>query len=207
MNNLNYSTRDPQKVGPQVEEIIRKEIGAAAPVPYTVTEGSPTPYTVGSIVKQALVGGQLDLVFRLNFELPQPRPSRLEVSMDKQGVGCFAGTLLYSTKLSKSVGSEVALEPPKTFGKSKFTGDPQACAKLNANSGLVKLANNFARTESKGMAGGGTLKRERLFKIVPDANGAVLLIASLPRATSMGFSATVDSKDFFEIATMVEATL
>ena len=125
--------------------------------------------------------------------------------MDKQGVGCFAGTLLYSTKLSKWVGSEVALEPPKTFGKSKFTGDPQACAKLNANSGLVKLANNFARTESK--VGGGTLKRERLFKIVPDANGAVLLIASLPRMTSMGFSATVDSKDFFEIAKMVEATL
>ena len=56
---------------------------------------------------------------------------------------------------------------PKTFGKSKFTGDPEACAKLNANSGLVKLANNFARTESK--VGGGTLKRERLFKIVPDA--------------------------------------
>jgi hypothetical protein len=205
MNNLAYSSRDPQKVGSKVEEIIRKEIGAAAPVPYTVTEGSPTPYTVGSIVKQVLVGGQTDLVFRLNFELPQPRPSRLEVSMDKQGVGCFAGTLLYSTKLSKWVGSEVALEPPKTFGKSKFTGDPQACAKLNANSGLVKLANNFARTESK--LGGGTLKRERLFKIVPDANGAVLLIASLPRMTSMGFSATVDSKDFFEIATMVEATL
>src|ERR1039457_5755057 len=205
MNNLAYNSRDPENVGPKVEEIIRKEIGVAAPVPYTVTAGSPSPYTVGSMVKEMLVGGQTDLVFQLNFELPQPRPSRLQVSMDKMGVGCFAGTLLYSTKLSKWVRGEVALEPPKTFGKSKFTGDPEACAKLNANSGLVKLANNFARTESK--VGGGTLKRERLFKIIPDANGAVLLIASMPRTTSMGLSATVDSKDFFEIATMVEATL
>ena len=64
------------------------------------------------------------------------------------------------------------MDPPKTFGKSKFTGDPEARAKLDANSALVKLANNFARTESK--MGGATLKRERLFQIVPDAVGAVL---------------------------------
>ena len=205
MNNLAYSSRDPQTVGSKVEEIIRKETGALAPVPYTVTDGSPSQYTIGMALRQALVGGQLDQAFQLNFNLAQPRPACLQVSMDKQGIGCFAGTLLYSARLSKPVGGEVTLEPPKTFGKSKFIGDADTSARLNANSALVKLANSFARTESK--IGGGTVKRERFFRILPEGAGSVLMVASLPRLTSMGFSATVDSRDFFEIASLVENVL
>jgi len=188
-----------------VEEIVRKEIGAQSAVPYTVMNGSAAPYTIGAALRQGLFGGQVDVAFQLNFDLPKPRPACLQISMDKQGVGCFAGTLLYSARLAKPVRGEVALEPPKTFGKSKFAGDPDASARLNANGGLLKLANNFARTESK--VGGGTLKRERFCKIIPEGAGSVLVIASLPRTTSMGFSATVDCKDFFDIASLVEAAL
>jgi hypothetical protein len=34
-----------------------------------------------------------------------------------------------------------------------------------------------------------------------------LLVATVPRITSMGFGAAVDAKDFFEIAALVEAAL
>lgn len=225
MNNLAYNSRDPQTVGPKVEQLIRKEVGAPGPLAYTVADGSPEPYTVGSALKTALVGGQLQSVFDLNFELPPPRPARLQVSMYQLGTGCLAGATLYSARLSKSVGGEVALEPPAgvlrdaalkthpnpylvnwfTRSNSKFVGDPETSAKLNANGGLLKLANKVARTES--LSGGRTLKRDRLLKIVPDGQGCALIVGSLPRTTSVGFSATVDSKDFFELATLIEQAL
>jgi hypothetical protein len=209
MNNLAYNSRDPQTVGPKVEELIRKELGAAGPIAYTVAEGSPEPYTVGSALKTAfvdLVGGQLQSAFHLNFELPPPTPARLQVSMCQFGIGCTAGSTLFTSQLSKSVGGEVALEPPPGFLRSsKFVGNPEASAKLNANSDLLKLANKFARTECP--FGGHKLKRERLLKIVPDEQGCALIAGSLPRTTSMGLSATVDSKDFFELASLIERSL
>ena len=210
MNNLAYSSRDPQTVGPKVEELIRKELGAAMPIAYTVAGGTPEPYTVGSALKTAfidLVGGQLQFAFQLNFELPPPRPARLQVSMCQMGIGCTAGSTLFSTQLSKSVGGEVALQPPGGFlsSNSKFAGNPEASAKLNANSELIKLANKFARTESP--FGGHKLKRDRLLKIVPDGKECALIVGSLPRTTSMGLSATVDSKDFLELASLIERSL
>jgi hypothetical protein len=207
MNNLAYSSKDPQKVGPQVEELIRKELGAAGPLAYTVADGAAEPYTVGSALKAAVIGGRLESVFQLNFELPSPRPARLEISMCQFGIGCLAGSTLYSSHLSKSVNGEVGLgEPAGIFSSnSKFVGDPEASARLNANGDLLKLANKFARTEST--FGGSKLKRERLLKIVQNGQGSVLIVGSLPRTVSMGFSATVDSKDFFELATLIEQSL
>ena len=213
MNNLAYNSRDPQTVGPKVEELIRKELGSAMPIAYTVAEGAPEPYTVGSALKAALVplvphmSSQLETVFQLNFELPPPRPARLQVSMCQMGIGCTAGSTLFSTQLSKSVGGEVALQPPGGFlsSNSKFAGNPEASAKLNANSELIKLANKFARTESP--FGGHKLKRDRLLKIVPDGKECALIVGSLPRTTSMGLSATVDSKDFLELASLIERSL
>jgi hypothetical protein len=206
MNNLAYNSRNPQEVGPKVEELLRKELAAAGPVPYSVADGSADPFTVGSALKTALVGGKLQSLFQLIFELPPPRPGRLEVFMDQMGVGCFAGSTLYSVRLSKSVGGEVNLEGPAGFfGKPKFVGDQSASAKLNANGDVAKLASKVARTEST--FGGRTLKRDRLFKIVPDGNGCLLIIGSLPRTTSAGFSATLDSKDLFELTALIEQAL
>jgi hypothetical protein len=37
--------------------------------------------------------------------------------------------------------------------------------------------------------------------------GCALIVGSLPRTTSVGFGATVDSKDFFELATLIERSL
>ena len=206
MNNLAYNSRNPQEVGPKVEELIRKELGSVGPLPYSVADRSAEPFAVGSALKTALVGGRLQSLFQLNFELPPPRPGRLEVSMDEMGVGCFAGSTLYSARLSKSVGSELNLVGRAGFfGKAKFAGDQAASAKLNADSEVVKLAGKVARTEST--FGGRKLIRELLFKIIPDPNGCLLIIGSLPRTTSAGLSATVDSKEFLELTALIERAL
>jgi len=209
MNNLAYNSQKPDTVGPKVEELLRKEMGAPAPIPYAVEAGDERAYGVGMAigdVGRALFGGRTDVLFNLSFSLTEPRPARLSASIERMGpLGSYVGPLLYSTTLTRPATGEATLEPPKTFGSSKFVGEPATVATLNANGDLVKRANKFARAESK--TGGGTLKMDRLFKIVPQGTGTLLLVATLPRITSMGFGAAVDAKEFFDIAAMVEAAL
>src|SRR5438067_10031786 len=119
MNNLAYTSQDPATVGPKVEEKVREELGASAPVAYQVEMGEAATVSVGSFLRDvgsALVGGKDEALFRLNFDLTQPRPAQLQVNINRQGVGSHVGLLLYSTKLAKPVAGEVSLEDPKFFG-------------------------------------------------------------------------------------------
>ena len=208
MNNLAYTSQDPAYIGEKVEEKVREEIGAGAPVTYQVQTGEAGMATIGSFLSDignALLGGKDETLFRLNFDLTQRRPAHLQVSVNRQGVGSHAGLLMYSTKLAKPVTGEIALEDPKFFGKSKFAGDATAAARLNANGDLVKRCNDLARVESQ--SGGLTLKIKRCCKVIPHEGGSMLIIGTLPRPVKMGFGAAIDAKDFFDIADMVEAAL
>ena len=207
MNNLAYNSQDAAYVGPKVEEKVREELGANAPLAYQVEAGDAATATLGSVlgdIGSALVGRTDNMLFRLNFDLPQPRPAQLQINVNRQGVGSYVGMLVYSAQLSKPIGGEVTLEDPKLFGKSKFTGDATS-AKLNANGDLIKRANSFVRTESQ--SGGLTLKIKRSFRLLPHESGSLLVIGTLPRPIKMGLSATVDAKDFFDIAEMIEKAL
>jgi len=208
MNNLAYTSQDPAYVGEKVEEKVREEIEATSAIPYQVETGEAGAATIGSFLSDignALIGGKDETLFRLNFDLAQRRPANLQVSMNRQGVGSHAGLLMYSTKLSKPVSAEVALEDPKFFGKSKFAGDADAAARLNGNSDLIKRCNELARVESQ--SGGLTLKIKRCCKVIPHEGGSMLVVGTLPRPTKMGFSAALDAGAFFDIADMVEAAL
>jgi hypothetical protein len=88
---------------------------------------------------------------------------------------------------------------------TKFAGDPEVSGGLNANGDLLTLANKLARTDA--MFGGRGLRRDRLLKIVPDGQGCVLIVGSLPRAIALGLKATVDSKDFFDLASVIVRSL
>lgn len=208
MNNLAYTSHKIEVIGPKVEEKLREELGAPAPLPYQVEDGNAGEMTAGkffSDIAGGILGGKSDVLFNLHFDLTQPRPVHLQVSMNRQGVGSHAGLLLYSTWLSKPVGSEVWLDDPKMFGKSKFKGDPMASERLNANGDLIKRANDFARVESQ--SGGMKLTIKRYCKIIPQEQGTMLVVGTLPRPIKMGFSASFDAADFFAIAAMIEASL
>lgn len=208
MNNLAYNSQDSAVVGPKVEEKIREEVGASAALPYEVEGAVGAAASAGSILRdigRGLVGGNDETVFRLHFDLQQPRTTHIQINLNRQGVGTHAGLVMYSTPINKSIGGEVELEGPKFFGKSKFTGDSATSAKLNANGDLIKRANDLARVESQ--SGGVTLKIERCCKVIPHEGGAILVVGTLPRPIKMGFDATIDAKEFFEVANMVEAAL
>ncbi len=206
MNNLAYGGQQPDKVGPQVEEKLRKELGATAPLTYQVESGEAGSTSISSVLSDmghALVGGKSERLFTLVFDLPPsiaPRAGQLRANVNRQGVGCHVGLLLYSTKLNRPVKGEATLGP-----KGKFDGDAEAAAKLNAKGDVLKRLGKFARTESE--IGGLKLKIERLVKVMPQADGALLVISTLGRTTGMGFDATLDAKEFFDLAALVEAAL
>ncbi len=209
MNNLAYSSQNVEKVSANIEEILRKDLESSSPIPFTVSQPEAAKENMLSSFANALslavFGGKEKTLFNLFFELNDPRPVSLMINVSKAGLaGSHAGALVFTTKLSKTVGGTVTMEGPKTFGSSKFTGDSAAIAKLNGNKELLKLADKFARTKTD-VAGG--LKMERYVNIEPSENGSVLTIATLPRAYSMGLKATTDAKDFFTIASLVEQSL
>ncbi len=211
MNNLAYSNQQPDRVGSQVEEKLRKELGATTPLMYQVESGDAGGTSVSSVLSDmghALIGEKSERLFTLVFDLPAaitPRAAQLRANVNRQGVGSHVGLLLYSTKLNKPVKGEVTLEAPKGFGGSKFSGNAETAAKLNAKGELLKRLGKFARTESE--IGGLKLKIERLVKIMPQEDGALLVISTLGRPTNLGLDASLDAKEFFDIAGMAEAAL
>lgn len=207
MNNLAYTSQDPEKVVPKIEEILGKDLGVDAPIPHKISDATAGKASAGSMLHDAgvaLFGGREALLFTVVFEIPSPRSVQLTVQVDRQGIGCHAGTIVFSTKLAKSVAGEVALEAPKTFGSSKFQGDAGTAAKLNSSKDLLKRADKFSRTKSD--VGGG-IKMGRYFKVGPLETGSILVVGTLPRATGMGTGATTDAKEFMDLAKMIEDLL
>ena len=203
MNNLAYSSQDKEKVAPKVEELLRKELAASAPLTYAVEEAGTAGVTAGSLLKDmstTLFGGTETPLFTVRFQIAQPRVASLDVHMRRQGLGCIGSTLLYSATLSKPCGSGVTLGDD-----GKFTGDAAVAGKLNASKDLLKKCSAFAVT-SGGLAGS-EMKIPRTLKIVPGERGTEIAAVTLPRSKSMGFSASCGSSDFFELASLIEAAL
>ncbi len=207
MNNLAYSTQDLEKVGSKVEEILRQDLESSSPLIYSVNvpdapkENMALAFTKALSV--AIFGGREKLLCNFLYSISSPRPVDIVINMNKMGVGCHAGSTVFTTTLSKKVDAPVEMEGPKTFGSSKFKGGSSA-EKLNSSKELLKLAEKFARTKSD--VGGG-MKMDRYVKIEPTENGSTLTIATLPRAYSMGMKSTTDAKDFIAIASLMEQVL
>ena len=74
MNNLAYTSQDPATIGPKVEEKVREEVGASAPLPFQVEAGEAATVSVGSFLGD--VAGALETLQRLlTVTSPrQPKP-------------------------------------------------------------------------------------------------------------------------------------
>lgn len=204
MNVLAYSTQDPAKVAAKLDEKLRDELGLAAPVPYTVEQGSGAGVTAGNLASnmgRMLFGGTADLMYTLVFEIPSPRRVQLRAHVNRQGVGCHVGGLLYSTNLAKHVGGEVALDEKKAV----FGGDPALAAHLNGNKDLVKRIDKLARTKAN--LGGVAVTVPRLCQLKPDPGGALFLVGTLGRGHAMGFKMSMDAKEYVDLAAMIEAMI
>jgi len=202
MNVLAYSSQDPQKVGAKVEEKLREDLGVSGPIPYTIEKGDAEGASLGSVLKDAgrfLIGGKVELLFTLVFDIASPRQVQMRAHVNRQGVGSHVGLMLFSTKFAKSLNSQVTLGD-----KGKFTGDAMA-EKLNSNKDLLKRIEKFIRPKAN--IGGLEITIPRICEIAPTDGGAILAIGTLGRPHAMGFKIAIDAKDFFDIAAMIEAML
>ena len=204
MNVLAYTTQDPAKVAAKIDEKLRDELGLAAPVPYTVEEGSGVGVSAGNLISgmgRMLFGGTPDLMYTLVFAIPSPRRVELRAHVNRQGVGSHVGGLLYATQLAKHVVGDVALDEKK----AAFGGEPGLAGKLNGNKDLVKRIDKLAR--SKASVGGLELTMPRLCLIKPDQAGALFLVGTLGRSHAMGFKMSLDAKEYVDVAALVEAAI
>ena len=208
MNNLAFGNQKPDKICPPIEEKLRKELGATAPLPYQVEEQAVQAASVGKVMSDmahALFTGKTEELFKINFDLNAPRQAKLQIYLSRQGIGAHVGLLLYSTTLAKPVTGEVTLENPKMFGTSKFTGDVGTATKLNNNGDLLKRLGKFSRMQAE--IGGLTVSINRLVKIAPQDGTTLVVIGTLPRITSMGMDANLDAMEFFDLVALIEKAL
>lgn len=208
MSNLAFMGQSPEKIGPVVEEKLKKELGLSEPIPYKVEDQNISKVTVGTMLgdlASTLFGGSTNLLFTLSFSLEKPRQALIRLDVARQGIGSRGETIIYSTILNKKINGEVMLEAPRTFGASKFSGDQAACGKLNSNGNLLKRAGLFSRTQAE--IGGNLITISRYFRIIPKDNGSELTVVTLPKMVSMGFNALLDAKEFFDITSMIEQIL
>jgi hypothetical protein len=119
VNNLIYGNQDPGKIGSAVEEKLRKDLGASGPIDYQVEDaglGATNLVSVLADISNVLGGGKTNLLFTLVFPLPGSRKVTLRARVERQGIGAYVGSLLYSATLGKPVASEVSIEGHKSFG-------------------------------------------------------------------------------------------
>ena len=207
MNNLIYGNQQPDKLAASVEEIVRKDLNASDPITCRIVSSEAVPASVASVltdIGNVLGNGSTTLLLSLELDLPGPRKATLLARLLRQGIGCYCGSLLFTIVLSRSIDSEVTIEGHKSFGSPKFLGG-EASAHLNAAKDLAKRVDKMLRTEVD--MGSIKVKAPRLFRIVPSPEGALVILGTLPRLTSMGMSATTDAREILEIVGAIEAAL
>jgi len=206
MNNMAYGNQKPDEVSAKVAELVQAETGEEPK--FEIQEGDASKTSVKTVVVEGLDllfgGRKATNLFTINFEITSPRPMTLCVPINRQGIGCHAGGLMFVTPLKVAVPGEVVLKPPKFFSGAKFEGDPAVATKLNGNSALMKRLKDFVRT--KGNLGGVDIELTHLFKIQPDPEkGAILVALNMPKSLKMGFAVSLEIKDFAEIAAIIES--
>ena len=207
MNNLIYGHQDPAKLAASVEEIVRKDLGVSQTLTYRILDAQATSASLGSVladIGNVLGSGATTPLLTVELDLPGALPATLTARLLRQGVGCYCGSLLFAFTLGQSLDGEVSIEEHKSFGTPKFLGGA-AAGRLNAVKDLAKRTDKLLRSEVE--MGAIKVKAPRLFRLAPAASGALLVLGSLPRLTSMGMGATTDAGEVRDIAAAIAAAL
>ena len=206
MGKLAFSSHDQTKIAAQVAQMLRDETHSLTPVPFTVHEGNATQGTAAVLdeVRRATLGGTYaaNQLFLLHFQMAQPRPTSLDVPIHRTGIGAYAGGLLYATTLRKTLPAQVDFQEGKP---AQFVGDSTAAARLNSDAELVRRASQFLRARMA--VSGLTASITPFLRLIPQNEGVVFLAYTLPKLIKLGFAATLDSPEFFNLVALIEKNL
>lgn len=209
MAGLAYSRPDPDKIGPGVEALLRKELGSSVPLPYKMLPGEGEGATAKSVLSDVgkaltMTKQQSAVLFYLYFALDLPRPFELQVSITRYGLGAIVGRFAYAVPLNKPVKGEVHLLETKLGSFNGFAGDSATIAPLNSNRDLILQAHKLA--VSKTTIGNFKLSISQFLQIVPHNAGSLLIVHRLGVPGFFG-GANVGAKDLFDFVPKLEACL
>lgn len=208
MSAVTFMTHKPQKIVPEAEKMLRKDLNVqtlpACQVLPAESGGVPANSLLAQVPREtwelplsihiagrslagaiagAIRGSNVELLYYLYFPLEQPRRMDIQAFISKAKLAATVHRLAYVVPLSRPVQGKVSLEPPKkqVFGTpvSPFSGPAQTVDRLNNDSALLKLANQLA---VDGMHYDRvSLGIARCLEIYPQSTGSLLLLHTLPR--------------------------
>jgi hypothetical protein len=205
VNNFIYDTQIPSWLGPQVEEVVRRDVGSATALAFEwldqqkVAPGSAEPHHG----LRHLLGLEWTTIGAVRLRLPWPGVATLTADLVQFGPSTYVGSLRYAIALDRAIDSDA------TFGRDRrgapsFVGGA-AAERLNQQPDLIKRTSGILRDNFfvgsiwvKGAGCGMTLERS-------DA-GATVRLWTYSRMTDLLLSKpTTDAGEVLEIARIVEA--
>jgi hypothetical protein len=206
MVSLSYLSQLPERIAPKVEQLVRTELKAPAPIPYQVLPGESTGATPGSLFSEwahAQIGMRYktDALFHVQFALSWPRPYELRISILRKGMGALMGTCAFAIPMSKPVRGAVNLVQTGILGTPSFAGEPATAARLNNNRDLLLRTRRVTLPTSR--IGRVKLSIPRYLQVQPTRTGSLLVIHKLAQ-TGILFGGHIDIKDVLDFAPMLE---
>lgn len=179
----------PHDAAADLGRALARELGLDRDADVGVLPADTTASPAGSLLppRERYSGMPVPTQAYLYADAARPRPFELRAALLRGrtllGRSLGLGALLYAVPLHVKVSTQVALTGGGPLGPQRFTGDPAAAARLNADPDLAGQATAVAVTRA-GPDARHTWEVERLLVVEPHPGGAVLLARTLHRATT-----------------------
>ncbi|MFD9888328.1 hypothetical protein ACFWY9_03240 [Amycolatopsis sp. NPDC059027] len=195
---------DPANVTADIARVLGSELGLAGPPSAMTLPADSIGVPAGSLLppRERFSGMPAPTHCFVYVDAPAPRPFELRAAIMSGGSvirrSMGLGTLLYAVPLDVPLPARVAL------GGSSFEGDVVTAGMLNADPTLLQAAAALTPTVA-GPDPSHSWKVERLLALEPLTQGAVLLVRTLHRARSTGW--TLSAGAVLDLAARIETVL
>ena len=141
-------THNIGQFGKDLEEQIRKELGAVSPVSWCedVKNINQTTNSLRSDIHAIIWGDELGLRGQLIYVLPTSFRAQLRVGVIQPGMNSCVATLHYSADLDTSFRGKITFVKNNS-GMGVFCGDTPLCDKMKSNKEILTLASVLYRGE------------------------------------------------------------
>ncbi len=203
-----FDTSIRSSLGPQIEAVVRRDVGSATPVPYTFVD-DPAVEAAAATDPPDDLGHRIGLAWTpidtIRFELPWPAGATLTARLVKFGLVTYVGSLRYVVELDAALGEAVSFQGKDHDGPA-FVGGT-AAAHLNDVPGLVKRVSKVLRAEY--FTGMMWVKGEGCgLTVDPAQHGSTLSAWTYSRGRGpLDTDVTTDAGEILEIAQAIQRAL
>jgi len=131
-----YFTQILTDLAPEIEAVVRHDVGSATPLPYALVEDPDVGVAGSEDDWRHRIGLGWTPVASIRFDLPWPLGASLTVHLVQFGRATYVGSLRYAIELDRTLDANVTFERDKDRGGPTFVGGT-AASRLNASPDLA----------------------------------------------------------------------